>query len=82
MQEIHGIRDLLIATIAPEMGAARDGGAMRKRYPDLDYDQAIVAWVLDALTVYSLERLADARAVADVAQAVGAMRLIEDENED
>jgi hypothetical protein len=55
---------------------------MRKRYPDLDYDQAIVAWVLDALTVYSLERLADARAVADVAQAVGAMRLIEDENED
>jgi len=59
LTEIKNIRDLLIATIAPEMSRARDSGLMRRRYlvEDLEYDEAIVAWVLDAMTIRSLEEL-------------------------
>jgi hypothetical protein len=63
MTEIKNIRDLLIHTIGPEMGRARDSGLMRRRYlnPDLGYDEAIVAWVLDAMSVLSLEKMIEYR---------------------
>ena len=59
VQHIRNIRDLLVAIIAPEMSRARDSGSMRRRYlgEPFDYDEAQVAWVLDALTIKSLEGL-------------------------
>jgi hypothetical protein len=59
VSHVRNIRDLLIAVIGPEMGRARDSGTMRRRYlgEDLEYDEAQVAWVLDALTIRSLEDL-------------------------
>jgi len=53
---VENIRDLLIAIIAPEIAWARREVAER-RYPRLTRDEAIVAWVLDALTIRSLETL-------------------------
>lgn len=62
-REIQNIRDLLIFTVGPEMGKARDSGLMRRRYVEttFGYDEAIVAWVLDCLTIKSLELLIELR---------------------
>ena len=51
--EIHNIRDLLIAIIGRNLQKTRGAYAGG----DLDYEEANVAAVLDALTINSLEQM-------------------------
>jgi hypothetical protein len=59
-REVQNIRDLLVYVIGQELDrAGRD--VVRQRYPTLDEGEATVAWVLDGLTIRSLETLAKLR---------------------
>jgi hypothetical protein len=54
VREVKSVRDLLIYLIGQEMDrVGRE--TVRQRYPALDEGEASVAWVLDCLTIRSLE---------------------------
>jgi hypothetical protein len=56
VREVKSIRDLLIYLVGQELDhVGRE--TVRQRYPALDEGEATVAWVLDCLTIRSLESM-------------------------
>jgi hypothetical protein len=59
--EIENVRDLLVAVIGGDLMSSRTAGHLDALYSHLTPDEAVVAWVLDTMTLHSLKLLVKLR---------------------